>query len=125
MKSLRIKASGPEQKVQELSGGNQQKVLLARLLCLNHKVLLLDEPRRGIDVWAKAEVQALIAELAAKGMGVVLISSELEEVVEGSDTVLVLRDGAALGSLFGDEISEDAIMTMIAGAAADESEAAS
>ncbi|BEP11918.1 sugar ABC transporter ATP-binding protein [Acidothermaceae bacterium B102] len=124
MKRLRIKASGPDQKVQELSGGNQQKVLLARLLCLNPKVLLLDEPTRGIDVGAKAEVQALVAELAAKGMGVVLISSELEEVVEGSDTVLVLRDGAALGSLFGDEISEDAIMTMIAGAAADESEAA-
>ena len=105
----------------ELSGGNQQKVLLARLLCLNPKVLLLDEPTRGIDVGAKAEVQALIAELAEKGLGVVLISSELEEVVEGSDTVLVLRDGAALGSLFGDDISEDAIMTMIAGAAADES----
>ena len=68
------------------------------------------------------EVQALIAELAEKGMGVVLISSELEEVVEGSDTVLVLRDGAALGSLFGDEISEDAIMNMIAGAAAEETE---
>jgi len=125
IKRLRIKTSGPDQKVQELSGGNQQKVLLARLLCLNPRVLLLDEPTRGIDVGAKAEVQALIAELAAKGMGVVLISSELEEVVEGSDTVLVLRDGAALGSLFGDEISEDAIMTMIAGAAADESEAAS
>jgi monosaccharide-transporting ATPase len=125
MKRLRIKASGPDQKVRELSGGNQQKVLLARLLCLNPKVLLLDEPTRGIDVGAKAEVQALIAELAEKGLGVVLISSELEEVVEGSDTVLVLRDGAALGSLFGDEISEDAIMNMIAGAAADETEVAS
>jgi monosaccharide-transporting ATPase len=124
MKRLRIKASGPDQKVRELSGGNQQKVLLARLLCLNPKVLLLDEPTRGIDVGAKAEVQALIAELAEKGLGVVLISSELEEVVEGSDTVLVLRDGAALGSLFGDDISEDAIMTMIAGAAATETEAA-
>jgi ribose transport system ATP-binding protein len=124
MKRLRIKASGPDQKVRELSGGNQQKVLLARLLCLNPKVLLLDEPTRGIDVGAKAEVQALIAELAEKGLGVVLISSELEEVVEGSDTVLVLRDGAALGSLFGDDISEDAIMTMIAGAAAEQSEVA-
>jgi monosaccharide-transporting ATPase len=119
MKRLRVKASGPDQKVRELSGGNQQKVLLARLLCLHPKVLLLDEPTRGIDVGAKAEVQALIAELAEKGLGVVLISSELEEVVEGSDTVLVLRDGAALGSLFGDEISEDAIMNMIAGAAAE------
>jgi len=110
--------------VRELSGGNQQKVLLARLMCLHPKVLLLDEPTRGIDVGAKAEVQALIAELAEKGLGVVLISSELEEVVEGSDTVLVLRDGAALGSLFGDEISEDAIMNMIAGAAAEAAVAA-
>jgi len=114
---LHIKATGPEQKVAELSGGNQQKVLLARMLCLSPKVLLLDEPTRGIDVGAKAEVQALIADLAAKGLGVVLISSELEEIVEGSDTVLVLRDGTALGTLFGDEINESAIMTMIAGAA--------
>jgi galactofuranose transport system ATP-binding protein len=124
MKRLRIKASGPDQLVRELSGGNQQKVLLARLLCLNPRVLLLDEPTRGIDVGAKAEVQSLIADLATKGLAVVLISSELEEIVEGSDTVLVLRDGAALGSLFGDEISEDAIMNMIAGAAAEQTEQA-
>ena len=117
---LRIKASSPNQKVSELSGGNQQKVLLARLLCLNPRVLLLDEPTRGIDVGAKAEVQALIAELAAQGMAVVLISSELEEVVEGSDTVVVLRDGAQLGELVGADITEDAIMDLIADAAAEE-----
>ncbi|MHA3703277.1 sugar ABC transporter ATP-binding protein [Jatrophihabitans sp. YIM 134969] len=121
---LRIKASSPMQKVSELSGGNQQKVLLARLLCLNPKVLLLDEPTRGIDVGAKAEVQSLVAELAEKGMAVVLISSELEEVVEGSDSVVVLRDGAQLATLFGDDISEDTIMDTIAGAA-DESAAVS
>jgi monosaccharide-transporting ATPase len=119
MDRLRIKASGPGQRVSELSGGNQQKVLLARLLCLNPRVLLLDEPTRGIDVGAKAEVQALIAELAEKGMAVVLISSELEEVVEGSDTVVVLRDGAQLGLLVGDDISEDTIMDLIADAAAE------
>jgi ribose transport system ATP-binding protein len=119
MKRLRIKATSASQRVSELSGGNQQKVLLARLLCLNPRVLLLDEPTRGIDVGAKAEVQALIAELAEKGMAVVLISSELEEVVEGSDTVVVLRDGAQLGDLVGGDISEDAIMDMIAGAAAE------
>ena len=83
----------------ELSGGNQQKVLLARMLCLHPKVLLLDEPTRGIDVGAKAEIQALIDELAEQGLGVVLISSELEEVVEGADRVLVLRDGAVVGKL--------------------------
>jgi ribose transport system ATP-binding protein len=117
---LRIKAYGPNQKVSELSGGNQQKVLLARLLCLNPRVLLLDEPTRGIDVGAKAEVQGLIAELAEKGLAVVLISSELEEVVEGSDTVVVLRDGAQLGSLLGHDITENAIMDMIADAAAEQ-----
>jgi galactofuranose transport system ATP-binding protein len=120
MDRLRIKASGPGQRVAELSGGNQQKVLLARLLCLNPRVLLLDEPTRGIDVGAKAEVQALIAELAEKGLAVVLISSELEEVVEGSDTVVVLRDGAQLGQLMGDDITEDAIMDLIAGAASEQ-----
>jgi galactofuranose transport system ATP-binding protein len=122
MDRLRIKASGPLQKVSELSGGNQQKVLLARLLCLNPRVLLLDEPTRGIDVGAKAEVQALIAELADKGMAVVLISSELEEVVEGSDTVVVLRDGTQLGRLIGDDISEDKIMDLIADAASEQVE---
>jgi monosaccharide-transporting ATPase len=123
MTRLRIKASGPDQKVAELSGGNQQKVLLARLLCLNPRVLLLDEPTRGIDVGAKAEVQGLIAELAEKGMAVVLISSELEEVVEGSDTVVVLRDGTQLGRLVGEDISEDKIMDMIADAASEQIEA--
>jgi ribose transport system ATP-binding protein len=119
MRRLRIKASSPDQKVRELSGGNQQKVLLARLLCLDPKVLLLDEPTRGIDVGAKAEVQALVNELAEKGLGVVLISSELEELAEGADTVVVLQDGAAVGTLRGDAISEDEIMSLIAQAAAE------
>ena len=117
MKRLRIKAHSADQLVQELSGGNQQKVLLARMLCLNPKILILDEPTRGIDVGAKAEVQKLVDELAQDGLGVLLISSELEEVVEGSDRVVVLRDGAVLGTIRGDEITEDRIMSMIADAA--------
>jgi ribose transport system ATP-binding protein len=119
VKRLQIKLSSPDQKVRELSGGNQQKVLLARMLCLNPKVLILDEPTRGIDVGAKAEIQALIDELAAHGLGVLLISSELEEVVEGADRVLVLRDGAVVGTLRGAEISEDRIMHAIAAASQD------
>ncbi|WP_327003733.1 sugar ABC transporter ATP-binding protein [Dactylosporangium sp. NBC_01737] len=111
---LRIKVSSPAQKVRELSGGNQQKVLLARMLCLYPKVLILDEPTRGIDVGAKAEIQALIDDLAEQGLGVVLISSDLEEVVEGADRVLVLRDGAVAGTLRGDEITEEAVMRVIA-----------
>jgi galactofuranose transport system ATP-binding protein len=114
MSRLRIKASSPEQRVGELSGGNQQKVLLARLLARNPKLLLLDEPTRGIDVGAKAEVQGLIDELAAEGLGVVLISSEFEEVVEGSDTVVVLRDGQVVTTLRGDGVTEDALLDALA-----------
>jgi monosaccharide-transporting ATPase len=113
MTRLRIKASSPEQKVSELSGGNQQKVLLARWLCTNPKVLLLDEPTRGIDVGAKAEVQALIEDLAAQGLAVVLISSELEELLEGSDRIVVLKEGAVLGLLEDAEVTEDRLMDML------------
>jgi monosaccharide-transporting ATPase len=117
VRRLQIKISSPDQRVRELSGGNQQKVLLARMLCLNPKVLLLDEPTRGIDVGAKAEIQSLIDELAGNGLGVVLISSELEELVEGATRVFVLRDGALVGLLTGDAISEQRIMATIAVAA--------
>jgi galactofuranose transport system ATP-binding protein len=119
VRRLRIKIAGPDQPVRDLSGGNQQKVLLARMLCLEPRVLLLDEPTRGIDVGAKAEIQSLIDELASHGLGVVLISSELEEIVEGADRVLVLRDGAVVGVLTGDAISENQIMTTIAAASDD------
>jgi monosaccharide-transporting ATPase len=114
VRRLRIKISSPGQPVRELSGGNQQKVLLARMLCLHPRVLILDEPTRGIDVGAKAEIQSLISELAALGLGVLLISSELEEVVEGAGRVLVLRDGAVVAVLTDDEVSEAHIMRAIA-----------
>ena len=114
MSRLGIQASSPDQPVRELSGGNQQKVLLARWLCLNPKVLILDEPTRGIDVGAKADVQSLIDELAEQGLGVVLISSELEEVVEGSERVFVLKEGAVVGVLSGDDLTEDNLMEMMA-----------
>ncbi|MFC9428749.1 sugar ABC transporter ATP-binding protein [Streptomyces sp. NPDC056987] len=118
MKRLRIKAAGPHQKVGELSGGNQQKVLLARWLAMRPKVLLLDEPTRGIDVGAKAEVQALIDELAGEGLGVVLISSDMEELIEGSDRVVVLKDGAVVAELTGAEVTEDRLLgAIVAGSA--------
>jgi ribose transport system ATP-binding protein len=120
MDRLKIKASSPEQKVSELSGGNQQKVMLARWLCLHPKVLLLDEPTRGIDVGAKAEVQAVIDELARDGLGVLLISSEIEELLEGSDRVVVLKDGQVVGELAGADLAEDTLMnTLAAGPAAE------
>jgi monosaccharide-transporting ATPase len=115
MTRLNIKASSPDQPVGELSGGNQQKVMLARWLCLEPKVLILDEPTQGIDVGAKAEVQQLIAELAEQGLGVIMIDSEPEEILEGSDRIVVLRDGAVAGTLSGDELTEENLVGAIAG----------
>ena len=115
MTRLRIKASSPEQKVQDLSGGNQQKVLLARWMCLNPRVLLLDEPTRGIDVGAKAEVQTIIDQLAAEGVGVLLISSELDELIEGSDRVVVLHTGSVAARLDRDEVTAPNLMRALAG----------
>jgi ABC-type methionine transport system ATPase subunit len=111
---LSIKTAGPDQLIRELSGGNQQKVLLARWLCLNPRLLLLDEPTRGIDVGAKAEIQALIEELAESGLGVLMISSEREELIEGSDRIVVLRDGHTVASLPHADASQDALMAAMA-----------
>ena len=114
MQRLAIKASGPEQKIRELSGGNQQKVLLARWLCTDPELLILDEPTRGIDVGAKAEIQALIRELADQGLGVLMISSELEEITEGADRVFVLSDGRTVADLPHAEASAKAIISAMA-----------
>lgn len=115
IKRLRIKVSSPEQKVGELSGGNQQKVLIARWLATQPKVFLLDEPTRGIDVGAKLEVQELIDELAGQGLAVVMISSETEELVEGSNRVVVLRDGAVDAVLEGDELTNQHLLQALVG----------
>lgn len=123
MQRLDIKAASAEQKIHELSGGNQQKVLLARWLCKNTKLLLLDEPTRGIDVGAKREIQQLIAELAKQGLGVVMISSEVEELVEGSQRVVVLRDGRSIAQLSGEQKNIKAILHAMA-EGADRQEAA-
>jgi galactofuranose transport system ATP-binding protein len=114
MRRMGIKASSAEQKIRELSGGNQQKVLLARWLCTQPALLLLDEPTRGIDIGAKAEIQALVNELAASGLAVIMISSELEELVEGSSRVIVLRDGRDVTELRRDQISQQAIIHAMA-----------
>ncbi|HEX8687938.1 MAG TPA: sugar ABC transporter ATP-binding protein [Pyrinomonadaceae bacterium] len=114
MKRLGIKASSAEQKIRELSGGNQQKVLLARWLCKNPKFLILDEPTRGIDIGAKGEIQSLIAELAESGLGVLMISSELEELVEGCSRVVVMRDGRSVAELRGAEVSQENIIRAMA-----------
>ena len=92
-------------------------MLLARLLATRPRVLLLDEPTRGIDVGAKAEVQSLVDELAGEGLGVVLVSSDAEELIEGADRVVVLRDGAVVGELRDDRVTTEALLETIAAAA--------
>ncbi len=114
IKKLDIKTPGPEQMVKNLSGGNQQKVLLARWLCKNPALIILDEPTRGIDVGAKSEIETLIQDLASAGISVVMISSEMEELIRGCDRIAVLRDGKKVGELTGDDISEKGIMSIIA-----------
>ena len=115
IKLLGISTTGPEQPVMNLSGGNQQKVLLARWLVTQPRLLILDEPTRGIDVGAKAEIERLIQSLRAKGMAILFISSELEEVVRDCQRVIVMRDRAKAGELAGSSITEEAIMHTIAG----------
>jgi simple sugar transport system ATP-binding protein len=104
---LDIRPATPDALMRNLSGGNQQKVLLARWLIAEPRVIILDEPTRGIDVGAKAQIQALVAGLARQGMAVVYISTELEEVVRLADRVLVLRDRRPVAELAGDvEVGE-------------------
>ncbi|MDK2979654.1 MAG: galactofuranose transport system ATP-binding protein [Chloroflexota bacterium] len=111
---LNIATPSPDQLVKNLSGGNQQKVILARWLATNPKLLLLDEPTRGIDVGAKAEIQKLVINLAAEGMGCMFISSELEEVLRTSHRVVVMRDHEKVTELSG-EVGEREIMQAMAG----------
>ncbi|MDR3495705.1 MAG: sugar ABC transporter ATP-binding protein [Ancalomicrobiaceae bacterium] len=116
---LKIRVAGPHVEVGTLSGGNQQKVLLSRLLETAPRVLLLDEPTRGVDIGAKSEIYRLIDELAARGVAILVISSELPEVVGISDRVVVMRDGIVAGELDGSAeapITQEAIMELATGA---------
>ena len=104
-----------EQRVAALSGGNQQKVVIAKWLATKPKVLILDEPTRGIDVGAKAEVHALIARLAEEGVAILMISSELPEVLGMSHRVLVMREGQIVADIPREEASEESIMAAATG----------
>ena len=111
---LDIRVSDIEQKVNSLSGGNQQKAILARWLAINPRILILDEPTRGIDVGAKAQIYVLINELAENGVGVVLISSELEEILALSDRIIVMRRGVQTAEFPRDKATSDEIMKFAA-----------
>ncbi len=99
VEALRIRLAGPEQRARELSGGNQQKLLVARWLESDARVVIFDEPTRGIDVGAKHEMYLLINDLAARGKAIVMISSELPEVLGMSDRILVMRGGRITGEI--------------------------
>lgn len=113
---LKIKAPGDEMIVQNLSGGNQQKVVLAKCLSTNPRILILDEPTRGIDVGAKVEIYKTISGLAAKGIGIIMISSELTELIEMCDRFLVMTKGTITAELNRTNVSENAIMMAATGA---------
>jgi ribose transport system ATP-binding protein len=116
-KSINIKTPSPEMKAANLSGGNQQKVVLAKWLALSPKVLVFDEPTRGIDVGAKAEIYELIRKLASEGVSVIAISSEMEEVLGISDRIAVMHEGKITGILDRDQFNEEAVMSLATGSA--------
>jgi len=114
IKRLGIRAASADIAIRDLSGGNQQKVLIARLLCSDPRYLLLDDPMRGIDVGAKAEIERLIVGLADAGLGVLVTSSELEEVLGLADRIVIVRDGRTTGEIARAEASFDAVAGAIA-----------
>jgi ABC-type sugar transport system ATPase subunit len=112
---LNIRTPSMEQETKNLSGGNQQKVVLAKWMASRPKVLILDEPTRGVDVGAKAEIYALMHEMVAQGMAVVMISSELPEILGMSDRVVVMREGEYAGELPRTEANEESVMALATG----------
>jgi ribose transport system ATP-binding protein len=107
---LRIKTPGPEQRVGLLSGGNQQKVVLGKWLCTEADILIFDEPTRGIDVGSKVEIYQLINQLAARGAGILMISSELPEILGMSDRILVMNGGRLAGEFTAAEATQEKLL---------------
>ena len=114
-RQLTIRTAGVDKIVGHLSGGNQQKVVLAKWLARQPRVLILDEPTRGVDVGAKSEIYALMDELTLRGVGILMISSDLEEILGMSDRVLVMHQGQLAGELQRGELSEQAVMHLATG----------
>lgn len=112
MRSLRIQASNRDQRVDQLSGGNQQKVVFAQSLLTEPDILILDEPTRGIDVAAKAQIYEIIARLAAEGKAIILASSELPDVLTLSDRILILREGRVVAERRPAETSQEDLLRL-------------
>ena len=109
---MRVKTPSLDERISNLSGGNQQKVLIGRWLMTNPRILILDEPTRGIDVGAKAEIHKMISKFAAQGMAVIMISSELPEVLGMSDRIMVMHEGRVTGVLDRSEANQVNIMSL-------------
>ena len=113
---LSIKCPGREAKINQLSGGNQQKVILARWLATDADFLILDEPTRGIDVGTKSEIQKLVVDLAKQGKSIMFISSEISEMLRTCNRMVIMRDGEKVNELSGEEeLTQDGVMAAIAG----------
>ena len=112
IENLNIKTSGMQQKVGMLSGGNQKKVVLAKCMAPESKVILLDEPTRGVDVGAKAEIYKIINDLASKGFAIIMVSSELPELIAVSDRIIVMREGRISGEIDAKDVTEEQVMAL-------------
>ena len=107
---LNIKTPSIEQLVSNLSGGNQQKVVLAKWLLTNSKIIIFDEPTRGIDVGVKFEIYQIMRDLAKEGISIIMISSDMPELLGVSDRIVVMKEGRLVGELTGDEIQQENVM---------------
>ena len=115
IKDLHIKCFGPYHECNNLSGGNQQKVVLAKWILTNPKILILDEPTRGVDIGAKKEIYSIINKLAAQGVAIIMVSSELPEVLGMSDNIMVVREGEVRGIISDEEANQERVMTLATG----------
>ena len=110
MKQLHVKAASYNQNAGDLSGGNQQKVVIAKCLATKPDILILDEPTRGIDVGSKAEIYEIMNDLVEQGVSIIMISSELPELLNMSDRIIIMREGVITGEMSADEVSEEVVM---------------
>jgi ribose transport system ATP-binding protein len=115
VRDLGIKTPSIEQKARNLSGGNQQKIVIAKWVARNPRILIVDEPTRGIDIGAKAEVHALLRRVAEKGVGIIMISSDLPEVLAVSDRIVVLKEGRISGELERANADQERVMELATG----------
>lgn len=123
-KGLNIKYSDKKQTVNSLSGGNQQKIMIAKLLALNPKIIILDEPTRGIDVGSKSEIHRVLRDLSNNGIGIIVISSEMPEMIGVCDRIAIIREGRLIAQLEGDDITQELIIAAISNGTEDMKEKA-